>query len=144
MRRHTVVAPQPTLRTPGNRRCTPAHLRTPGNRRCTPAHLRTPGNRRCTQPTYASAVPQFSRDPQSVASSAPAMYAPMGTASPAQPSSSGLRNIVIGFGIALVGTIVTVVSYNSSGPGGTFVVAWGAILFGVIQGIRGIVQQLKG
>jgi hypothetical protein len=68
----------------------------------------------------------------------------MATASQAAGSGSGLRNILIGFGIALVGTIVTVASYNSSGPGGTFVVAWGAIVFGAIQGIRGLVQLLRG
>jgi hypothetical protein len=95
------------------------------------------------QSSYAPALQQSSRDPHLAASSAPAPYAPTYATSQAQPSGSGLRNIVVGFGIAIVGTIVTVVSYNASGPGGTFVVAWGAIIFGAIQGIRGIVQQLK-
>jgi hypothetical protein len=78
-------------------------------------------------------------------------YAPMANASAPQQmpyptqagpvaANSGLRNILIGFGIALVGTIITVGTYNA---GGTFVVAWGAILFGSVQGIRGIIQLLS-
>jgi hypothetical protein len=107
------------------------------------------------QPDYGPAVPQFSRDPQSAASSATSSYRPMsGSAAPqqmpyptqtqAQAPNSGMRNILVGFGVCLVGTIITVATYNASGPGGTFVVAWGAIVFGGIQGIRGIVQLLKG
>jgi hypothetical protein len=90
------------------------------------------------EPAYAPAFSQFSRDPYSASRAAPAPYTPQ-----RKESGSGLRNILIGFGIALVGTIVTVTSFNASGPGGTFVVAWGAIVFGGIQGIRGIVQLLR-
>lgn len=107
------------------------------------------------QPDYGPAAPQFLRDPQSAATSSPAPYRPMsGSAAPqqmpyptqaqAQAPNSGMRNILVGFGVCLVGTIITVATYNASGPGGTFVVAWGAIVFGGIQGIRGIVQLLKG
>lgn len=108
-----------------------------------------------SQPSYAPVMPQFSRDPQSAATSAPASYRPTsGSAAPqpmpyatqarAEAPNSGMRNILVGVGVCLVGTIITVATYNASGPGGTFVVAWGAIVFGGIQGIRGIVQLLKG
>lgn len=36
------------------------------------------------------------------------------------------------------GIIVTVVTYSNAIPGGTYIVAWGAILFGAIQFFRGL------
>jgi len=49
----------------------------------------------------------------------------------------GKRNIIIGGIVALVGLIVTLAtSYN----GGVVIIAWGAILYGIIQFFRGIKQ----
>jgi hypothetical protein len=36
------------------------------------------------------------------------------------------------------GTAVTVLTYEAASGGGTYVVVWGAILFGAIQAIRGL------
>jgi hypothetical protein len=42
------------------------------------------------------------------------------------------------------GLIVTAVTYsNASNEGGTYVVAWGAIVFGGYQFIKGIYQKLS-
>jgi uncharacterized tellurite resistance protein B-like protein len=51
----------------------------------------------------------------------------------------GLNNMVIGAGIAALGLIATVGSYNL-GFGGRFVVAYGAILVGLVQFSVGAVQ----
>jgi hypothetical protein len=80
---------------------------------------------------------------------APQPYAPDYQASPSyapqpQPAPNpGMRNIVIGFGIAIVGAIITFVTFSASAGGGTYVVAWGAIIFGAIQGVRGVIQLLS-
>lgn len=77
----------------------------------------------------------------------PAAAQPMGFGAAGLPvpflSRPGAKSMLIGFGIALVGLIATVVTFAVAAPGGGFVVAWGAILFGVIQGIRGLVQALR-
>lgn len=56
-----------------------------------------------------------------------------------------VRNMVMGGLWCVGGTIVTVLSYasasNQSG-GGSYVVAWGAILFGAIQFFRGLAGVL--
>lgn len=39
------------------------------------------------------------------------------------------------------GLIVTAVTYSAASGGGTYVVAWGAILFGAIQFIKGLVNN---
>ena len=51
------------------------------------------------------------------------------------------RNMVVG-GLWCVGGIaVTAVTYSgASDGGGHYVVAWGAIIFGAIQFVRGLVQ----
>ena len=52
--------------------------------------------------------------------------------------SAGRRNMMIGGGIFIAGTAVTLFSYlNASDVGGTVVVWWGAILFGLLQFLRG-------
>lgn len=49
-----------------------------------------------------------------------------------------VRNMVIGGIICLVGVAITLGTYASATPGGRFTVAWGAILFGGIQFMRGL------
>lgn len=55
--------------------------------------------------------------------------------------SAAVRNMVIGGGICLVGTVLTLASfaYASQGGGRVFL-AWGAIVFGGIQFLRGVSQ----
>ena len=52
-----------------------------------------------------------------------------------------LRQILIGIVLLVAGIVVTVVSYStaaSSPSGGTYVVAWGPVLFGIIVIARGL------
>jgi len=42
------------------------------------------------------------------------------------------------------GTAVTVYTYSAASGGGTYVVAWGAIIFGGIQFLKGLTQFLAG
>lgn len=50
------------------------------------------------------------------------------------------RNIVVGGLWCVGGIVVTALTYSASSGGGRYVVAWGAILFGGIQLIRGLIQ----
>jgi hypothetical protein len=52
--------------------------------------------------------------------------------------SSGLKNALFGALWCIGGTAVTVLTYEAASGGGTYFVAWGAILFGAIQAIRGL------
>jgi len=51
---------------------------------------------------------------------------------------AGLKNILYGFLWCVGGMVVTAVTYSMASGGGTYVVAWGAVLFGFIQAIRGL------
>ena len=114
-------------------------------------------------PAVAPHQPAFSRDPASAvaafASPAPSYLGPgyQGTAyqganylsspnavAPAGLARPGMTQMLWGFGVAIVGVIVTAVSWTFAAPGGTFVVAWGAILFGSIRGIIGLVRVTRG
>jgi hypothetical protein len=62
--------------------------------------------------------------------------------------ADGTKNMLIGGGICGVGIVITAVTYSSASTGGgSYVVAWGAILFGGIRFIWGLLQaggaQLK-
>lgn len=67
--------------------------------------------------------------------------------SPSPPFSGfsdvGRRNMAIGGVVFLIGVIVTVATYAAaSGPGGgRYVIAWGAIVFGALQFLRGASQR---
>ncbi len=53
------------------------------------------------------------------------------------------KNMLIGGLICAVGTVITVWSYTAAAnnaQGGSYVVAWGAIIFGAIQFFRGVAQ----
>lgn len=54
----------------------------------------------------------------------------------------GLGNILIGFGIAFVGTVITFATYSAASGGGTYVVAYGAIIVGGLQFVMGLFQLL--
>ncbi|HEU0206556.1 MAG TPA: hypothetical protein VFQ74_07690 [Pseudolysinimonas sp.] len=68
----------------------------------------------------------------------PNAVAPAGLARP------GMTMMLWGFGVAIVGVVITGVTWATAAPGGTFVVAWGAILFGTIRGIIGLVRVTRG
>lgn len=52
-------------------------------------------------------------------------------------STPGLTNMVVGGLVAVGGLAVTVITAAGASGGGRYVVAWGAILFGLIQCVRG-------
>ena len=54
---------------------------------------------------------------------------------------AGQRDMVIGGLICVIGLVVTIGSYGaaaSSPTGGSYVIAWGAVIFGAIQFFRGL------
>jgi hypothetical protein len=58
--------------------------------------------------------------------------------------NSGQTSMAIGGIVCLAGIAITVISFMSAQGGGTYVVAWGAIIFGAIQFIRGASQSQQG
>ncbi|XBQ16146.1 MAG: DUF533 domain-containing protein [Oceanicaulis sp.] len=52
------------------------------------------------------------------------------------------RNIVIGGGIATVGIIITLATYSNASAGGSYVVTWGAIVFGGVQFLVGVGEAI--
>lgn len=53
------------------------------------------------------------------------------------------RQMLIGGAVCLIGLAITILSYNAaaSNPrGGSYVIAWGAVIFGGIQFFRGLSQ----
>ncbi len=57
--------------------------------------------------------------------------------------AAGLKNAGIGALWCIGGTVVTVLTIAAAAHGGTFIVAWGAILFGAIQAVMGLVRSLR-
>ena len=58
--------------------------------------------------------------------------------------SAGKKNMIFGALWAVGGTVVTIGSYSAvSEGGGRYVVAWGAVIFGVIQFFRGLSMMGK-
>jgi hypothetical protein len=56
---------------------------------------------------------------------------------------TGITNMLVGGAFFVVGLIVTIGSYSAaSGSGGTYYLCWGAIIFGAIQFIQGLIQFL--
>jgi ABC-type glycerol-3-phosphate transport system permease component len=49
------------------------------------------------------------------------------------------RTIVIGVLVALVGLVISLISYTSAGYGETYTIFWGAVVFGGVFAIQGIV-----
>lgn len=57
-----------------------------------------------------------------------------------QKKKHGQKNMGIGALWAIGGTAVTAATYSAASGGGTYVVTWGAIIFGVIQFFQGLAQ----
>jgi hypothetical protein len=53
------------------------------------------------------------------------------------------RHMLYGILWAVGGIIVTAITYNTASPGGTYIIAWGAILFGIVDFLRGLIGWLK-
>ncbi len=53
----------------------------------------------------------------------------------------GMGNIVVGGIVCVVGVVITASTYASAEGGGTYVVAWGGILFGGIQLLKGLGER---
>ncbi len=86
-------------------------------------------------PPASTAVPGNVMGPARKRSRSNAMSSPL--------RSIGARNMTIGGLICVVGLGVTVFSYLAAAEspgGGTYFVAWGAVVFGGIQFIRGAIQ----
>jgi hypothetical protein len=59
----------------------------------------------------------------------------------AQPTQASARkNMLYGALWCIGGIIVTVTTYSAASGGGTYIVAWGAILFGGLQFLSGVYQ----
>ena len=58
-------------------------------------------------------------------------------------ASECARHMVYGVLWAVGGTLVTVATYEAASEGETYVVAWGAILFGIFDFFRGLFGWLK-
>ncbi|MEI6900821.1 MAG: hypothetical protein WCL00_13160 [Bacteroidota bacterium] len=60
-----------------------------------------------------------------------------------EKTSAGARNMIVGALWCIGGIIVTAVTYDAvKDTGGTYFVAWGAILFGALQFFKGVFQAL--
>ena len=79
------------------------------------------------------------------AESARAVVSNLATAMAKAKKQAGRRNMLIGALWCVGGTAITAVTYQaaiSSPGGGHYLVAWGAILFGGIQFLRGLGQSI--
>lgn len=57
---------------------------------------------------------------------------------------AGQKNMLFGALWCIGGILVTAITYSAAAGGGTYVVAWGAILFGGVQFFRGLTQSAEG
>lgn len=53
------------------------------------------------------------------------------------------KNMLYGALWCIGGLVVTVISFSAASAGGRYVLAWGAIIFGAIQFLRGLFQYLS-
>ncbi len=60
------------------------------------------------------------------------------------PAKSGQKDMIVGAVWCLGGIVVTAVTYRAALAGGTYLVAWGAIVFGAIQFARGLLRAMRG
>lgn len=53
---------------------------------------------------------------------------------------AGRRHMITGAVVCVIGIVITAASYGGAAPGSTYLVAWGAVVFGGIQFFRGLIQ----
>ena len=66
-----------------------------------------------------------------------------GTVGRVQLAAVARRNMLVGGFLCLAGLLVTLLTLAVSGVTGFSVVAWGAIVFGALQFIRGVMQRAR-
>jgi hypothetical protein len=54
----------------------------------------------------------------------------------------GVKNMLFGALWCFGGIVVTAMTYQAASNGGHYIIAWGAVLFGAIQFLRGLFQVL--
>jgi hypothetical protein len=54
------------------------------------------------------------------------------------------KDMSVGCVVCIIGIVVTLVTYGAASGGGTYVIAWGAILFGALQFLKGLFNLLRG
>ena len=59
-----------------------------------------------------------------------------------EKKEAGNKNILYGALWCVGGILVTVLTYSAASNGGTYVVAWGAVIFGAIQFFKGVFLRL--
>ena len=55
----------------------------------------------------------------------------------------GVGNIIIGVVTLMIGVTVTIITYSSAEPGGTYILAWGPTIFGAFKIIQGLIQFIS-
>lgn len=55
---------------------------------------------------------------------------------------AGNKNMLYGALWCVGGLLITILTYSAASDGGTYVVAWGAMIFGVIQFFKGVFQRI--
>ena len=55
---------------------------------------------------------------------------------------AGNKNMLYGALWCVGGLLVTILTYSAASDGGTYVVAWGSVIFGAIQFFKGLFQRL--
>ena len=61
---------------------------------------------------------------------------------PQRQHRTSLRDVVAGLILMIVGIVVTSISYNNASGGGTYIVAFGAIIGGFIQFLKGLTGEV--
>lgn len=56
---------------------------------------------------------------------------------------AGNKNMLYGALWCVGGLLVTILTYSAASDGGTYVVAWGAVIFGAIQFVQGLIQKIR-
>lgn len=60
--------------------------------------------------------------------------------SPRKPREEGRKNMAAGAVVCIIGILVTAVTYSAARDGQSYIIAWGAIVFGAVRFFRGLSQ----
>lgn len=77
------------------------------------------------------------------ADSAEAVVANLGRMRKEANQEAGRKNMMYGLLWCVGGALITAVTYSAAANGGTYVVTWGAIVFGAIQFFQGLFQASR-
>jgi hypothetical protein len=56
----------------------------------------------------------------------------------------GIKTMLAGVGLFVFGLVITIGTYLFTNPGGTYLVVYGPIIFGIVYIIKGFIQMLRG